>query len=230
MKQINIILIWSYLIIFLFTSCKKNIIEIFPPNKSFVECVINGQKVRGEGIKNLFEQVDNAHMNYYYNDKDTFTFNIDKIVGVSSVEKDKRNYNICISVCLNTLPVLGRKYHLSEYGNKQIPYEFIDNSFLAKINLFPYIYEYADTLDLPKEIRKKQLSIVTDKADGYIEFTKIDVENRNISGKFEFEAEATSKYLPNVLIKLFVKEGIFEGYHLPYNKIFYSSELPETVL
>lgn len=208
------------------TSCKKDLNEIlFPKNKSFVECMVDGRRIYGEGLRNPFEPQTTFHMNYY-NDKDAFTFNIAK--NIHSEDKTK-SYNIMISVCMNSLPDIGKRMYFRESVDNDIVYEFEDNSFIATIESYPYLYECTDTLKLPEPIRKKRLSIRTTKAEGYIEFTKLDVAGGYISGKFEFEAEATSKIIDGVIIKTSVKQGTFEGYKLERSKTFYTPGLPETL-
>lgn len=209
------------------SSCKKDLFEIlFPKNKSFVECMINGKKASGEGLRRAFEPEVNFHINYYYNEKDSFTFNIAK--NIASEDKTK-SYNICISICRSSLPAIGERMYFRKNVSDDIPYEFADNSFIATIGLYPYLYEYTDTLKLPELIRKKRLSIRTTKTEGYIEFTKLDVKNGYIYGKFEFEAEATSKFIEGVNIKTSVKQGRFEGHRLERNKTFYWHGLPERI-
>lgn len=208
------------------TSCKKDISDIlFPKNKSFVECTINGKRVYGEGVRNTFEPQTTFHMNYY-SDKDAFTFNIAK--NIYSEDKTER-YNIMISVCLSDLPIIGERMYFKKSVDNDMVYEFEDNSFIASIESYPYLYECTDTLKLPEPIRKKRLSIRSTKTDGYIEFTKLDVAGGYISGKFEFEAEAKSKIIDGVIIKISAKQGTFEGYNLERDKTFYTPGLPETL-
>lgn len=208
------------------TSCKKDISDIlFPKNNSFVECTINGKRVYGEGVRNPFEPQTTFHMNYY-SDKDAFTFNIAK--NIYSEDKTER-YNIMISVCLSDLPIIGERMYFKKSVDNDMVYEFEDNSFIATIESYPYLYECTDTLKLPEPIRKKRLSIRSTKTDGYIEFTKLDAAGGYISGKFEFEAEAKSKIIDGVIIKISAKQGTFEGYKLERDKTFYTPGLPETL-
>ncbi|WP_052332499.1 hypothetical protein [Bacteroides neonati] len=227
MNRIKTYSLYGIAILFVLTSCKKDLFEIlFPKNKSFVECMVNGERAYGEGLRGPFEPYVNFHMNYYYNKKDTFTFNIEKYIFL----EDNKRYLISLSVCRKSLPAIGEKMYFSKnvYSNKD--YMFEDNSFIAAIESYPYLYECTDTLKLPESIRKKRLSIRTTKAtDGYIEFTKLDIVNGHIYGKFEFAAEATSEIIDGVIIASSVKQGHFEGYHLECDKTFYQAGLPEII-
>ena len=202
-----------------FWSCDKD----FFKNKSFVECNINNTYVRGEGLRGLFEPFVSFHMNYSYNEKDTFTFNIDKQIS----DGNNKSYNLMISISQNTLPAIGRKYYFKHQVNNDTASVYIEDFCVASIQSYPYLSECADTSLVPKEIRKKRIAIRSSKTNGFIEFSKLDILNGDISGVFEFEAEGASRIIQQASHRVSVTNGRFEGYHLERNRTFYTTGLSD---
>lgn len=78
---------------------------------------------------------------------------------------------------------------------------------------------------------KKKIILKTDIVqEGYIEFTKIDIDKGEISGLFNFKAEVTSKCVPQASYKAIIKEGKFEGYNLERSRTFYTPGLFDYIL
>ncbi|WP_148372794.1 hypothetical protein [Bacteroides bouchesdurhonensis] len=213
------------LIVFLtitFSQCDKDSFGERFKNKSFVECYINGELVRGEGLRKAFEVPATFHMNYEYTSRDNiFTFNISKFLD----SKNNKQYDLKISFAQKTLPIIGEKYYFrKEVDNSKI-YGFEDKFYVATIGAEPYLYQCADTSLIPKEIRKKSITLRTNiTTSGYIEFTKIDINKRNISGLFEFEASAASQHIPEATYKVSVTNGRFEGRSIERDRTYYGKE------
>lgn len=203
-----------------FWGCDKDIFK----SKSFVECRINGAYAKGEGLRGMFEPPSSFHMNYSYNEKDTFTFNIAKQIS----DDNHKSYNLMISISQSTLPEIGKKYYFRQRVNNDTASVFIEDFCVATIESYPYLYECgADTSLLPKEIRKKKIAIRTNKANGFIEFTHLDIVNGTIHGNFEFEAEGAGRLIPEASSKLLVSKGHFEGYKLERDRTFYVAGLSD---
>ena len=213
------------LIVFLtttFSQCDKDSFGERFKNKSFVECYINGELVRGEGLRKAFEAPATFHMNYEYTSRDNiFTFNISKFLD----SKNNKQYDLKISFAQKTLPIIGEKYYFrKEVDNSKI-YGFEDKFYVATIGAEPYLYQCADTSLIPKEIRKKSITLRTNiTTSGYIEFTKIDINKRDISGLFEFEASAASILIPEATYKVSVTNGRFEGRSIERDRTYYGKE------
>ncbi|WP_270439142.1 hypothetical protein [Bacteroides bouchesdurhonensis] len=213
------------LIVFLtttFSQCDKDSFGERFKNKSFVECYINGEFVRGEGLRKAFEVPATFHMNYEYTSRDNiFTFNISKFLD----SKNNKQYDLKISFAQKTLPIIGEKYYFrKEVDNSKI-YGFEDKFYVATIGAEPYLYQCVDTSLIPKEIRKKSITLRTNiTTSGYIEFTKIDINKRNISGLFEFEASAASQHIPEATYKVSVTNGRFEGRSIERDRTYYGKE------
>ena len=213
------------LIVFLtttFSQCDKDSFGERFKNKSFVECYINGELVRGEGLRKAFEVPATFHMNYEYTSRDNiFTFNISKFLD----SKNNKQYDLKISFAQKTLPIIGEKYYFrKEVDNSKI-YGFEDKFYVATIGAEPYLYQCVDTSLIPKEIRKKSITLRTNiTTSGYIEFTKIDINKRNISGLFEFEASAASQHIPEATYKVSVTNGRFEGRSIERDRTYYGKE------
>ena len=213
------------LIVFLtttFSQCDKDSFGERFKNKSFVECYINGEFVRGEGLRKAFEVPATFHMNYEYTSRDNiFTFNISKFLD----SKNNKQYDLKISFAQKTLPIIGEKYYFrKEVDNSKI-YGFEDKFYVATIGAEPYLYQCVDTSLIPKEIRKKSITLRTNiTTSGYIEFTKIDINKRNISGLFEFEASAASILIPEVTYKVSVTNGRFEGRSIERERTYYGKD------
>ncbi|WP_077155094.1 hypothetical protein [Bacteroides bouchesdurhonensis] len=213
------------LIVFLtitFSQCDKDRFGERFKNKSFVECYINGELVRGEGLRKAFEVPATFHMNYEYTSRDNiFTFNISKFLD----SKNNKQYDLKISFAQKTLPIIGEKYYFrKEVDNSKI-YGFEDKFYVATIGAEPYLYQCVDTSLIPKEIRKKSITLRTNiTTSGYIEFTKIDINKRNISGLFEFEASAASQHIPEATYKVSVTNGRFEGRSIERDRTYYGKE------
>ena len=213
------------LIVFLtitFSQCDKDRFGERFKNKSFVECYINGEFVRGEGLRKAFEVPATFHMNYEYTSRDNiFTFNISKFLD----SKNNKQYDLKISFAQKTLPIIGEKYYFrKEVDNSKI-YGFEDKFYVATIGAEPYLCQCVDTSLIPKEIRKKSITLRTNiTTSGYIEFTKIDINKRNISGLFEFEASAASQHIPEATYKVSVTNGRFEGRSIERDRTYYGKE------
>ena len=213
------------LIVFLtitFSQCDKDRFGERFKNKSFVECYINGEFVRGEGLRKAFEVPATFHMNYEYTSRDNiFTFNISKFLD----SKNNKQYDLKISFAQKTLPIIGEKYYFrKEVDNSKI-YGFEDKFYVATIGAEPYLYQCVDTSLIPKEIRKKSITLRTNiTTSGYIEFTKIDINKRDISGLFEFEASAASILIPEVTYKVSVTNGRFEGRSIERERTYYGKD------
>ena len=213
------------LIVFLtitFSQCDKDRFGERFKNKSFVECYINGELVRGEGLRKAFEVPATFHMNYEYTSRDNiFTFNISKFLD----SKNNKQYDLKISFAQKTLPIIGEKYYFrKEVDNSKI-YGFEDKFYVATIGAEPYLYQCVDTSLIPKEIRKKSITLRTNiTTSGYIEFTKIDINKRDISGLFEFEASAASILIPEVTYKVSVTNGRFEGRSIERERTYYGKD------
>lgn len=215
------------LIVCSFTGCKKDVVDSLFKNNSYIECNINGKNARGEGLRKMFEAPTNFHMNYSYYDDGSFTFNIDK--GVN--DKEGGNYRIYISVSQKTLPELGERYYFKKQIDNSGPFEFEDKCYIASIEVIPYLYQCSDTTLIPESVRKKKIILKTDIVqEGYIEFTKIDIDKGEISGLFNFKAEVTSKCVPQASYKAIIKEGKFEGYNLERSRTFYTPGLFDYIL
>ena len=187
-----------------------------------MECYINGEFVRGEGLRKAFEVPATFHMNYEYTSRDNiFTFNISKFLD----SKNNKQYDLKISFAQKTLPIIGEKYYFrKEVDNSKI-YGFEDKFYVATIGAEPYLYQCVDTSLIPKEIRKKSITLRTNiTTSGYIEFTKIDINKRNISGLFEFEASAASQHIPEATYKVSVTNGRFEGRSIERDRTYYGKE------
>ena len=213
------------LIVFLtttFSQCDKDSFGERFKNKSFVECYINGELVRGEGLRKAFEAPATYHMNYSYSPKDDiFTFNISKYIKA----KDGTRFDLKISFAQKTLPIIGEKYYFKKEVDNDKVYGFEDKFYVATIGAEPYLYECADTSLISKEIRKKSITLRTNiTTSGYIEFTKIDINKRNISGLFEFEASAASQHIPEATYKVSVTNGRFEGRSIERDRTYYGKE------
>lgn len=216
----------SFLIISTFCSCKKGILDSLFKNDSFIECKINGKYAKGEGLRRAFSAPSEFHMNYSYYEDDTFTFNIAKAVN----DKDGGNYKIYISFVQKSLPEIGERYYFEEQVDNDTVVEFIDKYYVASIGVKPYFYQCADTLTLPETIRKNRIVLRTDIIkSGYIEFTTIDIEKGDICGIFNFEAEGTSKRVPQASYKASVTEGKFEGYHIERDRTYYNGGLYDII-
>lgn len=228
MKTIQLMYITIlYLILFSLSSCKKDIGESLFENKSYVECNINGKYARGEGLRKMFEAPTSFHMNYSYYDDGSFTFNIAK--GIN--DKEGGNYRIYISVTQDKLPQLNEKYYFKEKIDNNGPFDFEDKCYIASIEVIPYLYQCSDTTLIPESIRKKKIILKTDVVkEGHIEFTKIDIDKGEISGVFRFEAEVTSKRIPQASYKASITEGKFEGFNIERNRTFYTSGLFDYIL
>lgn len=147
------------------SGCKKDIVELILKNNSYVECTINGKYARGEGLRKMFDAPTSFHMNYSYYDDGSFTFNIDK--GIN--DKEGGNYRIHISVTQNTLPQLGVKYYFKKQIDNNDPFDFEDKSYIASIEVIPYLYQCSDTTLIPKNIRKRKIILRTNIVkEGYI--------------------------------------------------------------
>ncbi len=161
-------------------------------------------------------------MNYEYTSRDNiFTFNISKFLD----SKNNKQYDLKISFAQKTLPIIGEKYYFrKEVDNSKI-YGFEDKFYVATIGAEPYLYQCVDTSLIPKEIRKKSITLRTNiTTSGYIEFTKIDINKRNISGLFEFEASAASQHIPEATYKVSVTNGRFEGRSIERDRTYYGKE------
>ena len=109
------------LIVFLtttFSQCDKDSFGERFKNKSFVECYINGELVRGEGLRKAFEVPATFHMNYEYTSRDDiFTFNISKYLKA----KDGTRFELELSFAQKSLPIIGEKYYFrKEVDNTKI--------------------------------------------------------------------------------------------------------------
>ena len=221
MKKNNVFIICVIIMATILIGCKKGIIDIgLPQNRSLVECTINGNKVRS-GANDIVTELLNPlkSMYFYYNDKDTFTFQITRKAG------------IYIYVRFSSLPDIGRKYYFKEpTGNYTIsPDVSQPDVCIAGIEVFPHLYELTDTLQLPPTLRKAQLTIMSNiPHNGSIEFSEIDLVNRNIFGKFEFDTEAISS-VQGIQFNWSVKQGVFEGYHLTQKKTEYTLGFSEHI-
>ena len=205
-----------------FSKCEKEAYDELFKNKSFVECYINGEFVRGEGLRKAFEAPANFHMNYEYSPKDNiFTFNISKFLD----SKNGKQFDLKISFTQKGLPIIGEKYYFRKEVDNDKIYGFEDKFYVATIGAEPYLYQCADTSLIPKEIRKKSITLRTNiTTSGYIEFTKIDINKRNISGLFEFEASAASILIPEATYKVSVTNGKFEGRSLERERTYYGKD------
>lgn len=123
-----------YLVLFSFSSCKKDVVELLFKNNSFIECKINGTYARGEGLRKMFEDPSSFHMNYSYEKDGSFTFNIAK----NMKGQDSKNYRIYISVTQNSLPELGERYYFKKQIDNNGPFYFEDKSYIASIEVIPY--------------------------------------------------------------------------------------------
>lgn len=212
----------AYLVLFSFISCKKEKLESLFKNKSFIECNINGKFVRGEGLRKAFDAPSNFHMNYSYDEDETFTFNINKSVQ----DKEGWDYRVYLSVTQKALPQLGERYYFKKQIDNNGPFIFEDKCYIASIEVTPFLYQCADTSLLPREIRKKRIVLKTNIVkSGYIEFTKIDIDKGEIFGLFSFEAKGTSLQVPEASYNAVVTEGKFEGYHIERDRTFYTPGL-----
>lgn len=210
-----------------FAGCKKDVVDSLFKNNSYIECNINGKYARGEGLRKMFEAPTSFHMNYSYYDDGSFTFNIDK--GVD--DKEGGNYRIYISVTQKTLPELGERYYFKDQIDNNGPFEFEEQCYIASIEVIPYLYQCSDTTLIPESIRKKKIILKTNIVkDGYIEFTKIDIDKGEISGLFKFEAEVISKRVPQASYKASITEGKFDGYGIERNRTFYMPGLFDYIL
>lgn len=222
----NIFTFIVFLMILSLGGCKKGLIDKLFENKSFVECNINGVYARGEGLRTLFAAPSDFHMNYSYNEKDTFTFNIAKTLKA----EDGRFYKIYISFAKETLPKLGERYNFRHEVEYEEGYGFIDKFYAASVQTNLYFYQCADTSLLPKEIRKKRIMLTTNVVnEGYLEFTELDIAGRNISGFFEFEAEVTSKRVPEAHFKVSISRGVFEGRNIERDRTYYGIGLTDVI-
>ena len=214
------------LIVFLtttFSQCDKDSFGERFKNKSFVECYINGELVRGEGLRKAFEAPATFHMNYEYTSRDDiFTFNISKYLKA----KDGTRFELELSFAQKTLPIIGEKYYFRKEVDNDKVYGFEDKFYVVTIGIRPYLYQCADTSLIPKEIRKKAITLRTNiTTSGYIEFTKIDINKRNISGLFEFEASGASILVPEATYKASVTQGKFEGRSIERERTYYGEGL-----
>lgn len=218
-----------FLLVSALSGCKKDIQEWFKSlykNKSYVECNINGKYARGEGLRELFDPPGETYMDYSYGDDSSFTFNIEKYV----VDKDGEGYKIRISVSQKTLPRLGERYYFKNQIYNDSLYEFEDKCYMASVEVTPYLYECSDTTLIPKNLRKGHIILITDIVQkGYIEFTRIDIDEAIIAGLFEFEAEVTSRNVPQASYKASVTKGRFEGINMERVRKFYITVLFDTV-
>lgn len=205
-----------------FSKCEKEAYDELFKNKSFVECYINGEFVRSEGLSKAFEVPPTFHMNYSYSSKDDiFTFNISKYMD----SKDGKRFDLKISFAQKKLPIIGEKYYFrKEVDNIKI-YGFEDDFYVATVGADPYLYQCADTSLIPKEIRKKRITLRTNTTtSGYIEFTKIDVNKNELAGLFEFEASGVSKDVPEATYKASVTNGKFEALLVEKDRTYYGKE------
>ena len=213
------------LIVFLtttFSQCDKDSFGERFKNKSFVECYINGELVRGEGLRKAFEVPATFHMNYEYTSRDDiFTFNISKYLKA----KDGTRFELELSFAQKTLPIIGEKYYFrKEVDNTKI-YDFEDKFYVVSIGVRPFLYQCADTSLIPKEIRKSVITMRTNlTSSGYIKFTEIDINKKNISGQFEFEASAASILVPEATYKVSVANGKFEGRSIERERTYYGKD------
>ncbi len=152
MKRKILFIIMAVMITLGLSSCKKDSLE-FWKNDSFVECYVNGEFAKDKGLRQLFSAPSDFHMNYFYNGKDTFTFNIAKTL----LAKDGTSYAINLSFAQKSLPVVGEKYSFEKHIDNDNGYKFADKLYLVSVGVKPYLYECADTSFLPKDIRKKKI-------------------------------------------------------------------------
>lgn len=206
-----------------FSKCEKDGFDELFKNKSFVECYINGEFVRGEGLRIAFEVPATYHMNYSYSPKDDiFTFNISKYIKA----EDGTRFDLELSFAQKTLPIIGEKYYFRKEVDNNKVYGFEDKFYVATIGIRPYLYQCADTSLIPKEIRKKAITLRTNiTTSGYVEFTKIDINKNEISGLFEFEALGASTLVPEATYKALVTQGKFEGRSIERERTYYGEGL-----
>lgn len=202
-----------------FSKCEKEVHDEVFKNKSFVECYINGEFLRSEGLRKAFEVPPTFHMNYSYSTKDDiFTFNISKFLD----SKNGKQFDLKISFAQKTLPIIGEKYYFKKEVDNNKVYAFEDKLYVATVGVEPYLYQCADTSLIPKEIRKKSITLRTNTTtSGYIEFTKIDINKNEISGLFEFEASGASKLVPEATYKASVTNGKFEALLVEKERTYY---------
>lgn len=219
MKRKYLIFIFILFITTTFSKCDKDAYDVISKNKSFVECIINGEFVRSEGLRKAFEVPANYHMNYSYSHIDEiFTFNISKHID----SKNGKQYDLEISFAQKTLPVIGEKYYFKEKVDNSKEYSFENKFYVATIGFEPFLYQCADTALIPKDIRKKSITLRTNTTtSGYLEFTKIDINNNSISGLFEFEASGASTLVPEATFMASVTNGIFEGQSIEKERTYY---------
>lgn len=107
---------------------------------------------------------------------------------------------------------MGEKYPFVIYDDFQEETDSIH----ARVAVYPYWWECMDTTLLPKEIRKKRAPIGTNptNATGYIEFTKLGIEKKEISGNFCIKAEGEQELYPEIKLKVNIQNGHFEGLNM----------------
>lgn len=73
-------------------------------------------------------------------------------------------------------------------------------------------YNYMDTTQLPKKIRKLNSAVRSKKIKGYLVFDEIDQKKSILSGRFNFNFEGVNECYPESKVKFSVTNGKFKLY------------------
>lgn len=196
------------LILISLSACKKDLMEWLFDDGSFIECNVNGTYAKKEGTVNSMFENPELYMHYFYNGKDTFSFNLSK-----KVIANHKAYEITLFFSKNSLPVIGEAYQFREKLDNDSFYGYRDQFYAAAVRANLFFYECADTTLLPVDIRKKKIMLRTNiVTEGSLTFTKVDVEKGDINGLFQFEAKGISKRVPAASFEVSVTNGRFECY------------------
>ena len=221
MKRKILFIIMAVMITLGLSSCKKDFMERLLDDGTFVECNVNGVFAKEKGQRNSILEDPELYMSYFYNNRDTFTFRVSRRV----LGENNQAYDIALAVAKTFLPVVGKQYDLQGIvDNERLPHVFHDSGYqdgfsFASVGIEPYIYEYADTALLPVDVRKRRIMLRTNVVlKGSITFTKLDIENGDINGVFEYEAQGTSTRVPAISYEMSITNGQFECHGMTRSK------------
>lgn len=193
------------LFIYLFAGCKKSDLEKIIFKNSF-QCYINGRECYSD-VKNTNPYADFV---YRYN-KESKNFNL-VFYNYQINEKNSSNsYRLHLGLCTHLLPEIGKEY---EMINDDSLHRFVfekDACWVSFTYLTPF-YNYMDTIQLPKKIRKLNSAVRSKKIKGYLVFDEIDQKKSILSGRFNFNFEGVNECYPESKVKFSVTNGKFKLY------------------
>lgn len=215
MKQIMSRSIHLIFLAILFSSCNKTLEELLNKEILLLNYNIGNDSYVTKKYSNILTPDEYGHC---YSDDSVFYF---KLFGTILEGIDINQYELLY--IHPGKPILNKRYPLINLCDIN-PENLKDGCWLRIIET-PYFYERMDTLTLPKEIRKERGIIRTDKSQGYIIFTKIDIEINEdnyisgaIEGKFEIEVEGKNLCYPEMQTHISFTNGTFKSKTYCYNK------------